>query len=300
MATLCDFTLASQDAKFGYPEVHIGFMPALISAFVQLQVREKAARDLLLTGRVFGAIEAQELGLVNRVVPAGVLQGAARELVAELMANSPHSLLATKRLLVRVEQDELDRRLELGIAGECRHSIHTRLARRTRGVFSKSASRAGRTNEEFRDNSPRSLQRNGPDGVVYHGNYLTYFEIGRVEYLRDRGMAYKDMEQRDDSFIVVAESHCRYLRPARYDDVLRIRTRVSRARRRTLRFAYEIVNDATGELLATGETVHVVCNKAGRPRALPDKYWKLFAASGDADASANEDVGETEPADKHS
>ncbi len=63
-------------------------------------------------------------------------------------------------------------------------------------------------------------------GVVYYGNYFTYFEIGRVEYLRDRGMAYKEMEQEDDSYIVVAESHCRYLRPARYDDVLRIRTRV--------------------------------------------------------------------------
>jgi acyl-CoA thioester hydrolase len=118
-------------------------------------------------------------------------------------------------------------------------------------------------------------------GVVYHGNYLTYFEIGRVEYLRGRGMAYKEMEQEDDSYIVVAESHCRHLRPARYDDVLRVRTRVSRARRRTLQFAYEIVNDATGELLATGETLHFVCNKAGQPRALPDKYWKLFASSAD-------------------
>lgn len=113
-------------------------------------------------------------------------------------------------------------------------------------------------------------------GVVYHGNYFTYFEIGRVEYLRDRGMTYKDMEQHDDSHIVVVEAQCRFLRPARYDDVLRIRTHVSRAQRRTLRFSYEIVSDATGELLARGETTHVVCNKAGRPKALPEKYWKLF------------------------
>ena len=70
-------------------------------------------------------------------------------------------------------------------------------------------------------------------GVVYHGNYFTYFEIGRVEYLRDRGMTYKDMEQHDDSHIVVVEAQCRFLRPARYDDVLRIRTHVSRAQRRT-------------------------------------------------------------------
>jgi methylglutaconyl-CoA hydratase len=116
LATLCDFTLASQDAKFGYPEVRIGFMPALISTFIQLQVGEKVARDLLFTGRVFGAIEARELGLVKSVVPAGVLLGAARELAAELMTNGPHSLQATKRLLVRVEEDELDRRLELGIS----------------------------------------------------------------------------------------------------------------------------------------------------------------------------------------
>jgi acyl-CoA thioester hydrolase len=133
-------------------------------------------------------------------------------------------------------------------------------------------------------------------GVVYHGNYFTYFEIGRVEYLRDLGMAYKEMEQQDDSYIVVAESQCRFLRPARYDDVLRIRTRVSRARRRTLRFVYEIVNDVTGEMLATGETVHVVCNRMGRPRALPDKYWKLFASSTKADA----DTGEMEPTKEHS
>ena len=74
-------------------------------------------------------------------------------------------------------------------------------------------------------------------GMVNYGNYYTFFEVGRVEYLRERGMSYKEMEQQDDSYIVVAESHCRYLRPARYDDLLRIRTRVAEARRRTLRFS---------------------------------------------------------------
>jgi methylglutaconyl-CoA hydratase len=116
LAMLCDFALAAEEAKFGYTEVRIGFMPALISAFLRLQVEEKVLRDLLLTGRVFGAQEAHELGLVNGVVPAGQLLTAARELAAELMMNSPHSLLATKRLLVRFEQDELDRRLEWGVA----------------------------------------------------------------------------------------------------------------------------------------------------------------------------------------
>jgi methylglutaconyl-CoA hydratase len=116
LATLCDFTIASTEAKFGYTEVRIGFMPALISAFVQLQVGEKAARDLLLTGRIFGAEEARALGLVNRVVPAEQLLGAAKEIAAELMRNSPNSLLLTKRLLVRVAEDELHRRLHLGVA----------------------------------------------------------------------------------------------------------------------------------------------------------------------------------------
>jgi acyl-CoA thioester hydrolase len=114
-------------------------------------------------------------------------------------------------------------------------------------------------------------------GKVYHGNYYIYFEIGRVEYMRERGVAYKDMEEKDDSYIVVAESNCSYKRPAHYDDVLRIRTRVAEVRTRTIRFAYEIFNNSTGELLATGETFHVVCNRQGRPKALGKQYRKLFA-----------------------
>ncbi len=116
-------------------------------------------------------------------------------------------------------------------------------------------------------------------GVVYYANYYIYFEIGRVEYMRQLGVVYKEMEQQDDAFIVVAESNCRYRRPARYDDLLRIRTSVAEARRRTLRFAYEILNDATGELLATGETLHVICDRQGRPKALPEKYRKYFPLS---------------------
>ena len=113
-------------------------------------------------------------------------------------------------------------------------------------------------------------------GMVYYGNYFTFFEIGRVEYMRERGIAYKQMETEDDSFIVVAEARCRYLRPARYDDLLRIRTRVSEARRRSIRFAYEILRDDGAELLATGETVHIICNREGRPKSLPEKYREFF------------------------
>ncbi|MFZ0704911.1 MAG: enoyl-CoA hydratase-related protein [Candidatus Korobacteraceae bacterium] len=99
LATLCDFTLASSEAKFGYTEVRIGFIPAIVSAFLIRQVGEKQARDLLLTGRIISAEEACRLGLATEMVPADQLLQRARELAADLLHNSPASLLATKRLL---------------------------------------------------------------------------------------------------------------------------------------------------------------------------------------------------------
>jgi methylglutaconyl-CoA hydratase len=116
IATLCDFTIAAREAKFGYPEVHIGFLPALVSMFLDRQVGEKVARDLFLTGRLVDAEEARALGLVTRVVPAGEVLPAARELAATLAANSPASLMATKRLLVRAAAPEIDRRIDLAVA----------------------------------------------------------------------------------------------------------------------------------------------------------------------------------------
>ncbi len=113
-------------------------------------------------------------------------------------------------------------------------------------------------------------------GVVYHSNYYIYFEIGRVEFMRNLGIEYRRMEREDDTFIVVASSSCRYLRPARYDDVLRIRTRALAVKRRTIQFGYEILHEESGEVLATGETLHVVCNKAGKPKTLPEKYHELL------------------------
>jgi len=124
-------------------------------------------------------------------------------------------------------------------------------------------------------------------GMVYYGNYFTFFEIGRVEYMRDRGIAYKQMEIEDDSFIVVTEARCRYIRPARYDDLLRIRTRVSEARRRSISFAYEILRDDNAELLATGETVHIICNREGRPKSLPEKYRQHFPLKAPADSKSS-------------
>jgi len=113
-------------------------------------------------------------------------------------------------------------------------------------------------------------------GVVYYGNYFTWFEIGRVEFCRQAGFEYKQMEIEDDSFIVVAEASCRYKRPARFDDLLTVRTRVTAAQRRTIRFGYEIFRQEPEELIATGETLHVICDRQGRPKALPEKYRAYF------------------------
>ena len=116
-------------------------------------------------------------------------------------------------------------------------------------------------------------------GVAYHSNYFVWFEVGRVELCRQLGFEYKQMETDDDSFIVVAEAYCRFKRPARFDDALTIRTRVAGSQRRTIRFSYEVFNQSSGELLATGETNHVICDRLGRPKSLPAKYRKYFPAA---------------------
>jgi acyl-CoA thioester hydrolase len=109
-------------------------------------------------------------------------------------------------------------------------------------------------------------------GVVYHANYLIWFEVGRVELMRAMGFEYKAMETEDDCHIVVAEAHCRYDKPARYDEVLRVRTRVTEWRNRIVKFSYQILRDADDTELATGYTTHVICGSNGRPKALPAKY----------------------------
>jgi methylglutaconyl-CoA hydratase len=115
LATLCDFTLASTEAKFGYTEVRIGFVPAIVSTFLLRQIGEKQARDLLLTGRIIGAEEALRMGLVSEVVAPDRLQERVRELAASLLRNSPASLLATKRLLKAYSSEELDRQIAAAV-----------------------------------------------------------------------------------------------------------------------------------------------------------------------------------------
>jgi len=99
LATMCDLTLAVPEAKFGYTEVRIGFVPAIVSSILVWQVGHKIARDLLLTGRIFDAAQARQLRLVNDVVTSESLMNRARELAGQLMENSPTSLRLTKKLI---------------------------------------------------------------------------------------------------------------------------------------------------------------------------------------------------------
>ena len=115
LATMCDFTLAVPEAKFGYTEVRIGFVPAIVSSILVWQVGHKIARDLLLTGRIVDAAEAHRLGLINEVVDAGHLMNRAQELAMQLMENSPTSLRLTKKLINGFISAQLDTQMEQAV-----------------------------------------------------------------------------------------------------------------------------------------------------------------------------------------
>lgn len=115
LATMCDFTLAVPEAKFGYTEVRIGFVPAIVSSILVWQVGHKIARDLLLTGRVFDAAEAHGFGLVNEVIPGDQLMNRARELSSQLLENSPTSLRLTKKLINGFISDQLNEQIDRAI-----------------------------------------------------------------------------------------------------------------------------------------------------------------------------------------
>jgi methylglutaconyl-CoA hydratase len=115
LALLCDFTLAVPEAKFGYTEVRIGFVPAIVATFLLRQVGEKIARDLLLTGRIFDAEEALRIGLLAQIVPPEKLMDRGRELAAQLIECSPLSIGYTKRLLTEHGRAELDAQVEAAI-----------------------------------------------------------------------------------------------------------------------------------------------------------------------------------------
>ena len=120
IATMCDFTLAVPEAKFGYTEVRIGFVPAIVSSFLVLQVGHKVARDLLMTGRLFEAAEAHRIGLVNEVVAPADLVPRARAIAAQIMENSPTSVRATKQLINGFIREVLDRQVAEAVRDNAR------------------------------------------------------------------------------------------------------------------------------------------------------------------------------------
>jgi acyl-CoA thioester hydrolase len=113
-------------------------------------------------------------------------------------------------------------------------------------------------------------------GVVYHANHFIWFEVGRVELLRQLGFSYKDMEQQDNCFIAVVDARCRYKVPARYDDEIIVRTWLKNIRESVIHFGYELVRVGDGSLLAEGETTHIVADAQMQKAALPEKYMKVF------------------------
>ena len=141
LATVCDFTLTVPEAKFGYTEARIGFVPAIVSAFLTLQVGEKQARDLLLTARLISAEEALEMGLVNEVVRDVSVMERACHLARQLLRNSPVSMQATKQLLSAQVKDRLDRQLQAAV------EMHATV----------------RSSEDFREGVSSFLERRSPN-----------------------------------------------------------------------------------------------------------------------------------------
>jgi acyl-CoA thioester hydrolase len=113
-------------------------------------------------------------------------------------------------------------------------------------------------------------------GVVYHSNYIIWFEVGRVEMLRQLGFTYREMEKQDATHIAVVDVRCRFKAPALYDDCIIVRTCLLNVRDSMLHFGYEIERESDGTLLAEGETVHLVVDAEFKRMTLPDKYRQRF------------------------
>lgn len=115
-------------------------------------------------------------------------------------------------------------------------------------------------------------------GIVHHSNYLIWFEAGRSDLCRARGFSYREMEEKDDALMVVAETYCRYKSPAFYEDILTVRTQVAEIRSRSIRFIYEIIRPTDGTLVAEGETLHLVTDQNKKVRHLPEIYRQRLEA----------------------
>jgi acyl-CoA thioester hydrolase len=116
-------------------------------------------------------------------------------------------------------------------------------------------------------------------GVVYHSNHLIWFEVGRVELLREMGFSYRDMESKEGRFIAVAEVQCRYRAPVYYDEEVVVRTRLKNVRESVVIFAYELLRADDRTLLAEGETTHIVTDSTMKLAALPERYLTAFRAA---------------------
>jgi acyl-CoA thioester hydrolase len=116
-------------------------------------------------------------------------------------------------------------------------------------------------------------------GVVYHSNHFVWFEVGRVELLRQLGFSYRDMESKDGRFIAVAEAKCRYRAPVHYDEEVLVRTELLNVRDSVVHFGYELRRAADGVLLADGETTHIVTDADMKIAVLPEKYLSVFRAA---------------------
>ena len=104
-------------------------------------------------------------------------------------------------------------------------------------------------------------------GVVYYANYLVWFEVARTEFLKSRGISYKDLEEKNNLYLMVVESQCRHIAPATYDDSVAIETWISQMKNSSMTFEYKVFSN--DKLIAEGETAHVFINKEGKPTRIP-------------------------------
>ena len=237
LALLCDFTLAVPEAKFGYTEVRIGLLPAIVpDFFAAAGGRENCHAICCLLDASYDPGEALKMGLVNEIVPAEKLLNRYRGNWRRNWRRIVHFHFSTpsncSRRMLAPNSDRATARLKRPSAKMpvfARAPISARESHR----FWKSANRSGRCDESgpYIDGCECQSKGDGEQnrirvryaetdqmGVVYHANHFIWFEVGRVELLRQLGFSYKDMERKDDCFIAVVDACCRYKAPVHYDD----------------------------------------------------------------------------------
>ncbi len=136
------------------------------------------------------------------------------------------------------------------------------------------------TNDERRTMNEHTIQHRvtyketDQMGVVYYSNYLVWFEMDRTEYFREKGLVYKDLEKKDKIYLPVAEAHCRYKTPLRYDDLVEISVELTEAGKTRITFEYEVKKDGT--VMTTGYTKHAFVNGKGKPVEVPEKVREFL------------------------